>query len=205
LNSPAAQIYSVGTLRYDRRQLVVLFFWLMWNDFSITIIERIGTLSNVLMKNEGATFTQMAMLASIGGILNPWINPWVSTWSDRLRSRFGRRRPFLLVATPFFAFFLMAVPFMPDFYHFLLHFPLMKEAAAHFPMGGEALFIGVCGIISGLFNAVVLAIFQYLYWDVVPLPLMGRFNSLSKTVTTLAAVIWLFFIVGYADTHVKTV
>ena len=91
------RFYTVGTLRYDRRRLVVLFFWLMWNDFSITLLEKIGQLNGFLMKDHGATYTQMATLASIGSILTIWINPCVSTWSDRLRSRLrGRRRPFLL-------------------------------------------------------------------------------------------------------------
>jgi maltose/moltooligosaccharide transporter len=114
--SRPATIYTAGTLRYDRRQLLVLFFWLMWNDFSIMMIEQIGNLNGFLMKDHGATYTQMALLGSIGGFILPWINPWVSTWSDRHRGNYGRRRPFLFVATPFFALFLALIPFMPDFY-----------------------------------------------------------------------------------------
>jgi len=202
---PVEKTYTIGTLRYNQRQLVVLFFWLMWNDFSITLIERVGGLGGQLMRSTGATFTQMAVMGSIGGFLSPWINPWVSTWSDRLRSKHGRRRPFLFVATPFFALFLMAFPFMPDVYHSLLRFHWMQALSTHFPMNGEALFMGVCGIISGYFNAVVLAIFQYLYWDVVPGSLMGRFNALGKNVGLIAILIWSFFITPLADTHVKMV
>jgi MFS family permease len=200
-----AKVYTVGTLSYNQKQLVVLFFWLMWNDFSITLIESIGGVNGILMKNYGATFTQMAVLGSIGGFFNPWINPWVSTWSDRYRGRHGRRRPFLLVATPFFAFFLMAVPFMPEFYHWLLRVPGATPLLSHLPMNGEAFFIGVCGLISGIFNAVIMAIFQYLYWDVVPESHMGRFQSLSRTVTLIAGIVWGFFIFGYADHYPKVV
>jgi len=57
--------YTVGTLSYDRRQLVVLFFWLMWNDFSIMLMEQIGGLGDLLMKNYGATYLQMSLVGSI--------------------------------------------------------------------------------------------------------------------------------------------
>jgi len=202
-------IYSVGTLRYNKNQLVVLFVWLMWNDFGITLIERIGGLNGWLMRERyGATFYQMNMLGMISGFFMPWINPWVSTWSDRLRSPYGRRRPFLLVATPFFAFFLILVPFMPDFAYYLSrNFPVVCtiKHAMGIEMNGTALMIGLCGMVAGVFNAVVLAIFSYLYWDVVPENLLGRFNALSKNIALIAMLIWSFFIYGQAEHHTKWV
>ena len=100
---PPATTYSVGTLRYDKRGLWLLFFWLMWNDFSITLLEQVTGLTRILMRDRAASFTLMAAFGTVGGILGMWINPFFSTWSDRLRTRFGRRRPFLLIATPLFA------------------------------------------------------------------------------------------------------
>ena len=203
--APKETIYSVGTLHYNKHQLIILFVWLMWNDFGITLIEAIGSLNGVMMRDHGATFTQMALLGSIGGFITPWINPWVSTWSDRHRGRYGRRRPFLLIATPIFAFFLMAIPFMPDFFHYLERFPLMVRFFTHIPMNGPAFLIGVCGLAAGMFNAVVLAIFSYLYWDVVPEKVLGRFNSLKANVALIAGLVWSFFIYGMADHHMKEV
>ena len=55
------------------------------------------------------------------------------------------------------------------------------------------------------FNGVVLAIFSYYYWDVVPEIVLGRFNSLAKIITVLAGMVWGFFVVGYAEHHTKTV
>ncbi len=196
--------YSVGTLSYNRRQLVFLFFWLMWNDFSITLIEQIGSMTNFVMKDHGATNTQIALMGTVGSVFF-WINPWVSTWSDRLRSKWGRRRPFLLIAAPFFAFFLAATPYMPSLYHYLLRNPFMVALSARFPMSGEVLFMGVSNFFCGIFNAVILAIFSYLYWDVVPEPVMGRFQALSKTVALMAGLAWSFWIWGLADHHLKAV
>ena len=202
---PSETIYSVGTLRYNQHQLIVLFVWLMWNDFGITLIEAIGSLNGVMMRDHGATFTQMALLGSIGGFITPWINPWVSTWSDRHRGPYGRRRPFLLIATPIYAALMMCIPFMPDFFHFLERYPVMVRIFAHIPMNGPAFFIGVCGLAAGMFNAVVLAIFSYLYWDVVPESILGRFNSMKANVALIAGLIWSFFIYGLAEHHMKEV
>jgi maltose/moltooligosaccharide transporter len=197
-------IYAVGTLRYNQQQLFILFFWLMWNDFSITLIEQVGGVGQFIMRDQGATFTEMSLLGSIGFFL-PWLNPWVSTWSDRYRSKWGRRRPFLFIATPFFAFFLAAYPYMPTFYHYLLRYPLFAELSTHFPIKGEILFLGICGFVGNVFNGVVLAIFSYLYMDVVPESHMGRFQSLSKNAALLAGLFCSFFLFSLADHHMKAV
>ncbi len=197
--------FSVGTLTYDKRGLWLVFFWLMWNDFSITLLEQVTSLTGILMRDRGASYTLMATFGTAGGLLGMWINPFFSTWSDRLRTRFGRRRPILLIATPFFAVSLCAIAFMPDLYHFLMRYDLAAAILNRIPVNGEVLFIGLASIVSGLFNGVVLAIFSYYYWDVVPEIVLGRFNSLAKIITVLACMVWSFFVVGYAEHHTKTV
>ena len=197
--------FTVGTLTYDKRGLWLVFFWLMWNDFSITLLEQVTGLTSILMRDRGASYTLISTFGSVGGLLGMWINPVFSTWSDRLRTRFGRRRPFLLIATPLFAISLCAIAFMPDLYHFLMRFDLPAAILNRIPVNGEVLFIGIASIISGMFNGVVLAIFSYYYWDVVPEIVLGRFNSLAKIVTVSAAMLWSFFIIGYAEHHTKTV
>ncbi len=164
-----------------------------------------GSLVNVLMKDHGATFTQIALLTSVGGFIIPWINPVLSTWSDRHRGKYGRRRPFLFWTMPFFAIFLIAIPFMPDLFRFLRRFSWAAAVFTHLPMDGEALFIGICGLIANMFSAALLAVFSYLYWDVVPDTVMGRFQALSRTATLVAGFVWSFFVLGFADHHMKAV
>jgi len=206
LGEPQSEkIWSVGTLRYNQRQLIVVFFWLMWNDFSFKLIESIGSLGNFLILDQGGTYTQIALFGTIGGLITPWLNPWVSTWSDRHRGKMGRRRPFLFFSVPLFAVFLAITPYMPTLYHYLLRYPWMVTASAHFPMKGQVFFIGINVIISGIFNAVFLAIFSYLYFDVVPEALLGRFNALNANVGLIAGLVWSFWIFGLADHHMKAV
>lgn len=197
--------FTVGTLSYDKKGLWMLFFWLMWNDFSITLLEQITTLTSIQMRDRGATYTMLATFGTIGGLMGMWINPVFSTWSDRMRSRFGRRRPFLLIATPLFAASMCTIPFMPDLYQYLVKQEGMAGLLGHIHINGEVLFIGIASIVTGLFNGVVLAIFTYYYWDVVPELVLGRFNSIAKIVTVAAGLVWNFAIIGYADTHLKVV
>ena len=197
--------FTIGTLTYDKKGLWLVFFWLMWNDFSIMLLEQVAHLTNILMRDRGASYTLMAGFGMVGGLLGMWINPVFSTWSDRLRTRFGRRRPFLLIATPLFTAGVISISFMPDFYHYLMRFGSVAAVLNRIPVNGEVLFIGIASIISGLFNGVVLAIFSYYYWDVVPKVVLGRFNSMAKIVTVSSGMIWNFFIVGYAEHHTKVV
>lgn len=205
MKSLSQTTFSVGTLTYDKKGLWLVFFWLMWNDFSITLLEQVTSLTSILMRDRGASYTLMAIFGTVGGILGMWINPVFSTWSDRLRTRFGRRRPFLFISVPLFAVSLSAIAFMPDLYQFLIKFDTVATQLNRMPINGEVLFIGIASIINGLFNGVVLAIFTYYYWDVVPEIVLGRFNSLAKIITVLAGMVWSFLIVGYAEHHTKTV
>ena len=196
--------FEVGTLRYTKQGLVILFFWLMWNDFSIMLLEQVGSLTKFLMRDLGATYTEIATIGTFG-LIGLWINPVFSVWSDRHRGRMGRRRPFLFATTPFLAFFLMITPWMPDFYRYLAKFPLGAAILSHIPMNGPILFISIASVLMGLFNTMVLTVFSYLYWDVVPEIVLGRFSALSKVATALASFLWLFFFFGYGEHHMKGV
>jgi len=203
----AARIYTIGTLQYDQRGLFAVFFWLMWNAFGITLIEAIQKLNGFLMRDQGATYTQMAVVASISAFALPWINPVVSTWSDRHRGKMGRRRPFLIFAAPFFAMSMAAYPYMPGLFHFLLRYRWMVALSAHFPIKGEILFMAGCSLIGGVFNTVLYSLFMYFFLDVVPKSVLGRFFSLSKISAVVAGAIWNFYIFGQGQSnrHPKTV
>ena len=198
-------LYSVGTLVYNKRQLFILFFWLMWNNVGFNLVEDISTLNGIMMRDFGATFTQMALLGSLGGFIGPFINPWISTWSDRHRGPHGRRRPFIFATVPLFAVTTMTMPFMPDLFYYLQQFPSMVRFFSHIPMNGPAFLIGVCGFFAGLFNAAFLTSACYLAWDVVPEKVMGRFNSIGANVGMLVAFVWSFWIYGQAQHHMKAV
>lgn len=182
-----------------------MFFWLMWNDFMIMLLGDPRQFIDLLNLSNHITMTQGALFGTITTLVTFWINPVFSTWSDRTRSKWGRRRPFLFWTTPPMAFFLMLMPYMPTLYHYLQRFPWAAEFFKHVPMSGPIFMIGVNGVVFAVFNAMVLAIFSYLYWDVVPQELLGRFTAMTKIVGSVLGLIWSFFIYGLAEHHMKAV
>jgi len=57
--------------------------------------------------------TVYSLTILIGRIFNGFCEPWIGYFSDRLESRFGRRRPFIFVATPLMALTFGMLWFMP--------------------------------------------------------------------------------------------
>ena len=49
-----------------------------------------------------------------GRFIDAFTDPLIGWWSDRTRSRWGRRIPFILFSTPFYALFAAAVWFLPN-------------------------------------------------------------------------------------------
>ena len=199
----APKIFRVGTLEYTQQQLYVLFFWLMWNDFMIILLQDPIGFGGFLEKNYGATNTQIATFGTLSTILTCWINPVFSVWSDRTRTRWGRRRPFLLLCTPPLAFLIACMPYMPTVEHYLLRFPFFNSLLNGLPVNGAVLMVGVCTLAISIFNSIVGTLFSYLYWDVVPQEVLGRWGSMTRIVTAAAGFGWQFFFFGLADHHLK--
>jgi maltose/moltooligosaccharide transporter len=218
-----AKIFRVGTLAYTQQQLYVLFFWLMWNDFMITFLQDPIGFGNFLQKDHGATNTQIALFGVVATIMNIVINPVFSVWSDRTRTPWGRRRPFLLIFTPPLALFIMVMPYMPTLAHYLLRFPslhpvfnvlptlqhqLLRHPWSSFladavPTDHAVVMVGLCTLAIGFFNSIVGTLFSYLYWDVVPQEVLGRWTAMVRIVGFVAGFVWQFFFLGMADHHMK--
>ena len=206
-NALDGQIFTIGTLRYTKGALWLLFSWLMWNDLCLMLMEHVApSLVPLLFKDNGATNAQIAFYGStLTGAFTIWINPVVSTWSDRYRSRAGRRRPFLFFATPFCAIALASIPFMPDFFRFLQQNPSIGPFLSRHASIGVVTLIGLASLFYQVFNSVILAIFTYYFWDVVPESVLGRFSALTKIVGTIAVFIWKWFLFGESQKHMKAV
>ncbi|XHR29833.1 MAG: MFS transporter [Chthoniobacteraceae bacterium] len=199
-------IWTCGTLRYTSRGLFILFFWLMWNDFFLMLMESVQpALTGLLLKDNGATNNQLALVGTITTVFTVWINPVVSTWSDRTRTRWGRRRPFLLLVTPPAALFLAAIPWAPKAWHALVSMPCFSANFGNGSVNGAVLAITICTVLFGMFNSVLMAIFWYFFWDVVPEAMLGRFNAISKIVTTVQTFVWNYWLFGFAENYMTWV
>ncbi|MEM7410932.1 MAG: MFS transporter [Myxococcota bacterium] len=51
----------------------------------------------------GVPLASVGIAIAVSRLLDVVTDPWIGGWSDRLRSRFGRRKPFLVAGVPLFA------------------------------------------------------------------------------------------------------
>jgi len=160
----------------------------------------------LLLKDHGATNTQIAVIvSSIGAALNGLINPIVSYKSDRTRTRFGRRIPYLMVATPFLALMIALIPFAPEITGAALKVPALAWVLNIFPVAPVILMFGLLVVAFQSFNMVVGSIYYYLFRDVIPLDHLGRFLSSFRVVGTVASFVFNYWIFGTAATHSREI
>ncbi|HEY8965429.1 MAG TPA: MFS transporter, partial [Candidatus Methylacidiphilales bacterium] len=206
-NATTPKTYRIGTLAYTRRGLAVLFLWLLWGDFAFTFFENIfGRFVPLYLKDLHASNTLIGvMTGSFAGLVNILFLPNISQWSDRTRTRWGRRIPFLYVVTPLTVGSLVAVGFAPEIAQGI-HRHLL---AALSPGLAErsVLLILLCGFIVSFHfhNMVLVNSYNWLLRDVVPLELMARFLSWFRVVGTVSSFAFLWWVFPHILTHRKAV
>ncbi len=206
VDSGQPKTWRCGTLLYTRAGLVSLFFWILWGDFCLNLMEAVVPIVVPLqLKALSAPNLLMAVITStIPAFLNMTVCPWVSYTSDRSRSRFGRRIPFLLWPTPFICLFLLLLGFSPEL-GASLHRALFANASWMTVGAATIVVIGVLMVLYTFFNMFVMSIFWYLFNDVVPIELMGRFLALMRMVGTAAGALFSYFVFPHAETHARLI
>jgi MFS family permease len=198
--------WTVGTLSYNRKQLGGLILWLLWGDFTLTLMLSVmPQLLPLSLKEIGASNTLIAfVIGSLPTAMNLVLVPTFSTASDRYRGRWGRSIPFLVWPTPFIAFFLILIGFSPDLGSWLYG----TTAGRALGLDAKALIlILVCVfvVLYQFFNLSVTSVYYYLFADVVPAPVMGRFLGLFRIVGQAALFLWGRYIFGMAADHMRAI
>jgi Na+/melibiose symporter-like transporter len=199
----APKIYEAGTLRYTTAGIVILFVWLLWGDFSLYLMQAV--IPNVLplqLKALGASGSlTTALLTVVPGVIGIVWNPVISTWSDRCRSRWGRRIPFMLAGTPLTVILLMALGWS-DTIGVALHrmAPQMFSPAIVMMAVISVLVVGFYSC-----NVVVYNLYFSLFNDVVPREFMGRFAVLFRVVGTSAGAAFNILIFPHAQMHLREI
>src|SRR5438552_15537624 len=123
-SGPAKQTWTVGSLVYDSRSLSKVFFWMLWGDFCLMLMDAgVGpNLVTLQLAKYGATDAKIGFIQGpMFQVLTLALVAPISTWSDRHRGRLGRRMPFMLFSTPFIALFLILLGFSPQLAGWLQH------------------------------------------------------------------------------------
>jgi len=204
---PAApKVYKAGTLTYTLGGLGALFFWLLWGDFCYILTGVIwrNILPLQIKALDAPDWVIGLVVTSIPAALNMLLNPVISTTSDRYRSRWGRRRPFIMVATPFIAVFLAIIGLSPDIGRWFHEGGLGQLSG--WSLG--AITVVVIAVTVFLFTVADLfvgTVFYYLFNDVVPPAFMARFLALFRLVGSGAGVFFNFFIFPHALERMSTI
>src|SRR5512139_3895056 len=134
--------------------------------------------------------------------MNMVFQPWVGARSDRTRTRFGRRKPWLMVGAPVAALFFMLVPLVRENFALialaifgtnigiaLFRSPTIAYLGDLFQPGERSKANGVINLMGGLGGAVALFAGGTLYKIGMPLPFI-----VGAGVMLLAIVIVLLFV-----------
>ena len=199
-NRSPQKVWMVGTLLYTQSGLVLLFFWLLWGDFAWSLKERsVPAVMQLMLKQFDASDTVTAILLStLPAILGLLFGPTISYKSDRYRSRWGRRIPFLFLMVPVTTLGMFGLAFSPVIgaglyrssggVYFTEHGAVIISFATFWAIFEFATMMS-SGLLNGLIN------------DVVPQAVIGRFYGLFRVLSLVAGILFNFYFIGYAKTH----
>ena len=203
--SESGKTYHCGTLTYTKVGLFVLFAWLLWGDFCFTIMDSVvPSILPLKLKDLGCSNWLMGLiLTTAPGILNMTVCPYVSFKSDRYRSKWGRRIPFIIWTMPFLCASLALMGLGDDICGLLQR---NSEFLRQFtPATITIALIAVFLIMFQFFNMFVGSVFWYLFNDVVPAQFLARFMGAFRIVGTGAGALYNFFIFKFAESYMREI
>ena len=203
-NAPA-KTWHCGTLTYTTMGLVSLFGFMIWGDFCNVLMGYVvPSIMPLKFKGLGASNVLIGLFSvTIPSIMSVLLNPYISFKSDRCRSRWGRRIPFILFTLPPLCLSLVALAFGEDIARLVM--PSVQKLAAFSPAMVTIGTLGILLVVFLFFQQFVNAIFCGLFNDVVPTPLMGRFMGTMQVVGGASGFLYNYFIFQYAETNMREI
>jgi MFS family permease len=199
-----AKRWYVGTLSYSVGGLVALFFWLLWGDFGHFLKERgVPQAVQLLMgKFEVPDVAVGLLLGSLPWAIAIFVVPMVGYRSDRYRSRWGRRIPFLVVPTIGTFVAVVGLALSREIGEFL-----------HRALGGWSpgqhtavvLSLVVSWTLFEFFAIICNSVFLSLIPDVVPREVIGRFFALFRVMSLVAGIVFNYYLFGFIEDHYAAV
>jgi len=189
--------YRVGSLTYTSRSLMIVMFWMLLGDLCLQIMEQLPTsLVPLQLRWASASDTLIGFISgSLPAVLGILLNPIIGVQSDRHRGKHGRRRPFLLMATPLVVLALLGLGFTKPMSALLT--TLTGATSANLVEIG---WIGGCMVVFVVANTYIMQVYQFLFVDVIPAEVMGRFVGCYRAVGALGAFVFHRYMFGHAET-----
>ena len=201
--------FHVGTLRYTGFGLIMIFIWLLWGDFCYSLLDQnIPELLPLKLNDMGASDTATSVLnKTIAYGITFVLAPAVSVRSDRTRTRWGRRIPYLFWSTPFVGLFLVLIGCYDSLTN-LLTGGAQQVNLLGMTIGRQTMSIIVIGAMMvgwDLANIFVSTIYYYLFNDVVPTAYLSRFLALFRIVFSIAGMAYNHWVFPHGLTHFRTI
>ncbi len=197
------KIYECGTLRYTLGGLLFAVGMLLFAFFSLCFTTSVvNTLIPLQLKDAlGADNKTIAIITgTIGGIFNLSICPMVSFKSDRYRSRWGRRIPFILLTLPMLVTGILLFAFSDVIADFLREHAHLTRFA---PATVTIFMIGVAMVIYQFFYMFVGSVIYYIYNDIIPFAYQARVVGAVQVATTVANTVFNIFLLKYSLSHFR--
>ena len=193
-------VWRVGTLTYSLGGVVALFGWLLWGDVAYSMRDRIvPPVMQLLFKKFGASDALTGFLfSSLPCLLNVFVAPVLGYRSDRLRTRWGRRIPFLFGSMPFVVISVTGLACCAPLGTWLHH------TLGMFSPGLLPATLVFAGLFWTLFEIACLTanfVFGGLINDVVPHPVVGRCFGVLRAGGLLVAIFFNFFFFGKSEAN----
>ncbi|MGE4564776.1 MAG: MFS transporter [Victivallaceae bacterium] len=188
--------WKVGTLTYSFGGLAFIFTILLIGDMIWAFRERsVSTVARLVFQKHGASdFVNGILIASIPSAIGLGLVPIISFHSDRFRSRFGRRIPYLFVTTPIVVAGMVGMAYSEKVGHWL-----QLET-----LGIPNSTLMLLGVFWTLFEFGVIAanaVFTALINDVVPREVMGRFYGLFRMVSLAVGIVFNWWLLEPSRNH----
>lgn len=184
--------------------LTAVLCWLLLGDLGIAMRDRAALPSGLeMLRVAGASDTTTSLLLStIPAVLVMLVVPLVGWHSDRCRSRWGRRRPFLLVAAPVGCLALIGVACSP------MLGAAADAALGDYSPGARPCRLAAFAVFWTLFDCAALcalSLFTGLVNDVVPFGWLGRFYALFRIVGLGAGIAFHTWLFALTDHHLSAI
>lgn len=199
-------------LHYTKWGLVVVFFYLLIGDFCLQFMEAVlPAIMPLQLDAAGASNTvKAAVLGTTASFFNLILNPYISFKSDGMRTAWGRRRPLLLLMTPFVCLALCLIAYAPELSRALhglglgalLRGGILPQDPS---MAMLVVTLAFVVIVFQIFNYLMQPIFYYLFIDVVPDAYIGRFVACFRIVAMAAGYVFSMWIFPSSMTHTREI
>ncbi len=203
--SEAHQTYHCGTLTYTKLTLAYLCASLLWGDFCWAMMEQVvpSIIPLKLKALDCPNWIMGMILTALPGVFQFTVAPVIAFRSDRLRSRWGRRLPFIAVAVPFISISLILLGFGEDIAKLLSsNIPQLAQVS---PTAVTIAVIGFFLLMFKFFDIFVNTTFWYLFNDVVPPQFLANVIGGLRFVGGLAGVLYNYFLFQYAESHMREI